>query len=479
MAYEKLTGQITSKPESNATPTSSSANRAICSSKGASNEASVKNVAEAKDVPLDLPDSGVFQNSNGSELADQIGGIHLNESSSSSLTTPKGSAVKHKRLAANFSKLHQKESQYTVNERFLEEFEDIELLGSGGYGNVFKAKHKIDNKIYAVKRVKLTDGKAEKTKREVQALAELVHENIVQYFCCWIGKDRFSSEDSMSDSSSRQADLSNCLFIRMDYCEKGTLENWIAEEKRKGKESYHENVLMKFQQIVKGVAFIHEQKFIHRDLKPLNIFISRDDKIKIGDFGLVASDTGESLEQRTQNKGTILYMAPEQVGRSYGKEVDIFSLGLILLEMLSSFETQHERIKDQCPVVSINPVIQHQVKACQLMSVQPGLGDYSEVSLHFLHFSALSMPLPPTPSLALQSGRVRGNHLQHLDLIAKSHLIVPGVSMGLALACTSSMSFPLVPLLVIPLPPHALHPLLLSSVPRMKQYCQASGGKRD
>ncbi|XP_042302367.1 interferon-induced, double-stranded RNA-activated protein kinase isoform X2 [Sceloporus undulatus] len=330
LAYEKLIGRTTFTPERSATPTNSPANRVICSSKGASKVASVNGVhldSECK--------------STADKLADQIGRIHLNESSSSSLATPKGSAMKPKRLAANFSMLHQKESRYTVNEGFLTEFENIEPLGTGGYGNVFKAKHKIDKKIYAVKRVKLTDGKEEKTKREVQALAKLVHENIVQYFGCWIGEDRFSSEDSMSDSSSGQAVPCNCLFIRMDYCEKGTLKNWIAQEE--GKENYNEDVLMKFQQIVNGVEFIHEQKYVHRDLKPLNIFISRDNKIKIGDFGLVASGTDELLEQRTQNKGTRLYMAPEQEGSTYGKEVDIYSLGLILLEMLSAFKTEHER----------------------------------------------------------------------------------------------------------------------------------------
>lgn len=89
------------------------------------------------------------------------------------------------------------------------------------------------------------------------------------------------------------------------------------------------------------MEYIHSKDLIHRDLKPQNIFVSRDDKIKIGDFGLVTSVAFETL---TEDRGTKSYMAPEQSGDKYGKEVDIYALGLIWYEILSAI-TGHERSK--------------------------------------------------------------------------------------------------------------------------------------
>uniref|UniRef100_A0A6J0UCL9 Interferon-induced, double-stranded RNA-activated protein kinase isoform X1 n=1 Tax=Pogona vitticeps TaxID=103695 RepID=A0A6J0UCL9_9SAUR len=347
LAYEKLIGQSDSRMERNGAHTNASTNSSVCDSQRVSEEINVKSVEEAVGAPSSVSDSIVFQDSNATanRLADQVNGLHLNESSSS-LVSPKGPAVKPKRketpLAPKFSKPVQKASKYTVNERFLEDFHDIEKLGCGGYGNVFKARHIIDDKIYAIKRVRLTAEKTEKIKKEAQALVRLLHENIVQYFDSWIGRDMFSFDDSMSNDSCQQAKF-YCLFIRMDYCEKGTLANWIRQERRKA--SSNDEVLMKFHQIVNGVEFIHRNNFIHRDLKPLNIFISKDDKIKIGDFGLVTTGVDDLSAERTQEKGTRLYMAPEQARNNYGKEVDIFALGLILFEMLYAFETDHERHK--------------------------------------------------------------------------------------------------------------------------------------
>ncbi|XP_062485516.1 interferon-induced, double-stranded RNA-activated protein kinase isoform X9 [Pezoporus occidentalis] len=130
-----------------------------------------------------------------------------------------------------------------------------------------------------------------------------------------------------------------CLFIQMELCEQGPLENWIEKNRRDRK--YHEMAQTTFLQILEGVKYIHSKGLIHRDLKPQNIFISDEDKIKIGDFGLVTSVTCENL---TGNTGTKSYMAPEQFGDRYGKEVDIYALGLIWFEILSAF-SGHEKEK--------------------------------------------------------------------------------------------------------------------------------------
>ncbi|NXC64672.1 E2AK2 kinase, partial [Aleadryas rufinucha] len=222
-------------------------------------------------------------------------------------------------------------SPHTVNKTFLENFKKIEPIGEGGFGNVFKATSKCDKTTYAIKRVEFT----EKVEREAEGLARLTHENIVRYHSSWKGYDRMKYPDPSRNSDEKKC----CLFIQLEFCEQGTLEKWIAKNREHRK--YYAMAQNKFLQIVKGVEYIHSEKLIHRDLKPQNIFISHDDKIKIGDFGLVTSVAFETL---TEDKGTKSYMAPEQFGARYGKEVDIYALGLIWFEILSAI-SHHEKSK--------------------------------------------------------------------------------------------------------------------------------------
>uniref|UniRef100_A0A8C4UPG9 E2AK2 kinase n=1 Tax=Falco tinnunculus TaxID=100819 RepID=A0A8C4UPG9_FALTI len=252
-----------------------------------------------------------------------------------------------RKLAANFDNARNKEEEEKMsdsdesvpdldtntsekNESPYTTFTNIECIGEGGFGNVFKATAKLDERTYAVKRVHFTKN----VKREVKELARLDHENIVRYYCSWKGFDHVTYPDSR-----RKSDEVLCLFIQMEFCEQGTLDNWI--EKNRQDRKYHEMAQNKFLQILEGVKYIHSEGLIHRDLKPQNLFISREDKIKIGDFGLVTSAANETL---TENRGTKSYMAPEQFGDSYGKEVDIYALGLIWFEILAAYSC-HEKTK--------------------------------------------------------------------------------------------------------------------------------------
>ncbi|KAJ7403545.1 hypothetical protein WISP_150326 [Willisornis vidua] len=271
------------------------------------------------------------------------------------------SAVKPKRkLAANFGNVRNKEENknmsdsdeslpdvdtktrkengnpHTIDKIFLNNFKIIEPIGEGGFGNVFKARSKCDKATYAIKRVEFT----ENVMREAEQLARLTHENIVRYHCSWKGYDHISHSDSSTNSDKPVL----CLFIQMEFCEQGTLEKWIAEHRKD--RNYNEMAQNKFLQILKGVKYIHSAKLIHRDLKPMNIFISHDDKIKIGDFGLVTSVAYETM---TENKGTKSYMAPEQSGVRYGMEVDIYALGLIWFEILSAISRHEKSVHHQEP----------------------------------------------------------------------------------------------------------------------------------
>ncbi|KAM6433426.1 interferon-induced, double-stranded RNA-activated protein kinase [Rhynochetos jubatus] len=305
-------------------------------------------------VPIQSDSNSICFEDSAAKLVENMKYMAVCEKPSPSQRDAQSSALKSKRkLAANFNNARNneekkkmsdsdeslpdldtntnEESRYTVNKRFLEGFKNIEPIGEGGFGNVFKATAKLDERTYAVKRVRFTKN----VKREVKELARLDHENIVRYYCSWKGYDHVTCPDSRQKSDQEIL----CLFIQMELCEQGPLENWIEKNRRDQK--YHEMAQNKFLQILRGVNYIHSAGLIHRDLKPQNIFISHEDKIKIGDFGLVTSVTYETL---TENRGTKSYMAPEQFGDRYGKEVDIYALGLIWFEILLAL-SRHEKMK--------------------------------------------------------------------------------------------------------------------------------------
>lgn len=156
------------------------------------------------------------------------------------------------------------------------------------------------------------------------------------------------------DSSSPTPVQKSYLYIQMQLCRRETLKDWLCASTNEHRSS--EEIWDMFGQIVSAVEYVHDSGLMHRDLKPSNIFFSYDGVIKIGDFGLVTDLTQEEVEEcsndfnpfrkHTAQVGTTLYMSPEQMaGKPYGQKVDIFSLGMILFEMLYSFSTQMERVR--------------------------------------------------------------------------------------------------------------------------------------
>nr|XP_046257615.1 eukaryotic translation initiation factor 2-alpha kinase-like [Scatophagus argus] len=224
----------------------------------------------------------------------------------------------------------------TQTSRFISEFEPMDCLGSGGFGSVYKARHKLTAKVYAVKIVSWE----EKSLREVKTLSDLQHPNIVRYYTVWMDTSgyRFNSSQSASE---------RYLYIQMELCGTKTLRGWIKEMNDQNPQDPHrrEKSLSIAQAITNGVEYIHSEKHFHRDLKPENILFGRDGTVKIGDFGLVTRDDDEfDLMDRTVGKGTPTYMAPEQKKeKKYGRKVDIFSMGLIFLELLWKVSSWHER----------------------------------------------------------------------------------------------------------------------------------------
>lgn len=162
-----------------------------------------------------------------------------------------------------------------------------------------------------------------------------------------------------------------CFYIQMQLCKSTTLADWIRTRNHCSLASQYQSATEIFGQIVHGIRHIHDKGIIHRDLKPANIFCGNDGLFKIGDFGLskhLKSTTsshdlnpmpplllplshptkGASTpwqNSHTAGVGTASYCAPEQVStQQYGPKADIFSLGMIFLELMCTFRTEHERI---------------------------------------------------------------------------------------------------------------------------------------
>ncbi|XP_073338457.1 interferon-induced, double-stranded RNA-activated protein kinase-like isoform X2 [Pagrus major] len=231
--------------------------------------------------------------------------------------------------------------------KFASEFDRIEGLGSGAFGCVHKARHKELDKYYAVKIVRW----AEKSLREVGALSDLLHRNIVRYYTFWTQDSGYQWDLLVGSSSSSKSSISisstKYLYIQMELCDTKTLRVWIDEKNTQRASKRREVALTFAQQIVSGVEYIHSKNLIHRDLKPANIMFGQDGEVKIGDFGLVTAENDDDAETpivRTAYKGTPSYMAPEQKNQmTYDHKVDIFAVGLIFFELFWKISSIHER----------------------------------------------------------------------------------------------------------------------------------------
>ena len=148
-----------------------------------------------------------------------------------------------------------------------------------------------------------------------------------------------SEEEDKENNKKLDSKLIIYFFIQMEYCSGCPMNYYLSHRTKVPSKSLTSYM---FFQMCYAVKHIHEGNIIHRDLKPGNIFIMKDYLIKIGDFGL-ALNFGKT---KNEQGGTYLYQSPEQIeNKAYDQKVDIFALGVILLELVSKFNTEYERVE--------------------------------------------------------------------------------------------------------------------------------------
>ena len=215
------------------------------------------------------------------------------------------------------------EENMTFKEK-LKGYKIKEKIGVGSYGKVYKVEK--ENIIYVLKQIPLNNATdIESIKNEATILSSLNSEYVVKYYESFI-------ED-------------NNLNIIMEYCEGGDLSTYMKQYKAKflSNKSYNsfsslilpENLIWKmFIQISLGLYHIHKKKILHRDLKTLNIFLTKDYNCKIGDLGVAKILNGTN--HANTFVGTPYYLSPEICEeKPYNEKSDVWALGCILYEMVT------------------------------------------------------------------------------------------------------------------------------------------------
>ena len=193
-------------------------------------------------------------------------------------------------------------------------YEVLSKVGAGGMADVYKGRDQMLNRYVAIKVLKKEFREDEnfvrKFRSEAQASAGLLHPNVVNVYD--VGEDR------------------GLYYMVMELVEGITLKEYIE---KKGRLS-HKEVISIAIQMCSGIGAAHAAGIIHRDIKPQNIIISKDGKVKVTDFGIAKAVTSNTIS--TNAMGSVHYTSPEQARGGFSdQKSDIYSIGITLYEMVT------------------------------------------------------------------------------------------------------------------------------------------------
>ena len=221
----------------------------------------------------------------------------------------------------------------------IKDYKIIKLIGKGSFGEVYKVSK--DNKFYALKIYQIkNDGsnsgneKKENIKsieNEIKILSQLDNPFIVKLY------EVFSSKPNseLLKNNEEEDDEEQMMCLVLELCENGDLNDKIKEKKQKNEKFTENEILHYFYEILQGLYYLHKNRVIHRDLKTLNIFLTENNHIKIGDFGVSKKLINNNIYAYTF-VGTPYYLSPEICqNKPYDEKSDVWSLGVVLYELIT------------------------------------------------------------------------------------------------------------------------------------------------
>ena len=272
----------------------------------------------------------------------------------------------------------------------------------GGFGEVYYALSDGGKEVA----LKLLQSNADVELRGIAQCLNLKHSNLLSIF------------DVKESAAGEQ-------FVIMEYVAGRTLGEVIAEKPNGIEHEFVEEIL---NQIAAGSEYLHERGIVHRDLKPANIYLENG-VIKIGDVGLAKFISESQRNAQTQSVGTVYYMAPEIAHGRYGKEVDVYAIGVMLYEMLtgtvpfdgeSTGEILMKQLSAEPDLSSLPYAIRPVLERALAKDPEKRTSSAAQLAQEFsaaLHGSVSPVP-PPVPvavNVSNQDGPVHGERLNQSE----------------------------------------------------------------
>lgn len=253
--------------------------------------------------------------------------VHPHKSNPVKTEVPMKIEQPHKPTSNQVTNKVKSETKSNFKSWALDNFDIGRPLGRGKFGNVYLAREKETKFVIALKvlfKKQITEQKIEhQVRREIEIQSHLRHSNILRMY-------------GFFHDSSR-------IYLILEYAPKGTLFSCMKQQPNNCFSEKITSVYIK--SLLSALIYLHEHDVIHRDIKPENLLLGNDNQLKIADFGW---SVHEPVSNRTTICGTMDYLSPEMVnGEPHTKTVDVWSLGVLMFELLTGSAPFHDASKLQ------------------------------------------------------------------------------------------------------------------------------------